>query len=428
MAKQTTKTPHYGLLLEPIQPNKDYVFGGYTKIAGVPLQENGQWDPFLPVTELQHYNGFDTSACVTFATLTCVEILHKRIYGFERNFSDRFLAKVSGTTAYGNTPQQVGESLRKKGVVNEEDWSFNSSIDTFVKFYSEIPDRLFTLAALFLTEFDFYHEYVVPQPQYLKDALKYSPLLISVYAWVEDPKRPGIYYKPAGAQDNHATVCYGYEDNQYWKIFDTYDSTFKKVAWDALPLQAKRFALERHVVSEPWYKRFVASILNLVFQRNDPLPEVPAASIVPEPTPETPAERLHQTALHYIGTDASPNDIAPDELGCAESVSEIVHEAFNDFPAQILSTAKLYKLLGAHPAFKKVKEPLPGDIIISPTGYATKKTISNGHTGIVTDNACILSNDSRTGTFQNNYTIAKWSSYYGTKGGYPIYYFRRISA
>ena len=34
--------------------------------------------------------------------------------------------------------------------------------------------------------------------------------------------------------------------------------------------------------------------------------------------------RLYEAARSFIGTDASPNDLAPDELGCAETVNEIM--------------------------------------------------------------------------------------------------------
>ena len=38
--------------------------------------------------------------------------------------------------------------------------------------------------------------------------------------------------------------------------------------------------------------------------------------------------KLYLTALSCLGTDASPNDIAPDEFGCAETVNAIHKKAF----------------------------------------------------------------------------------------------------
>ena len=37
-----------GFIAEPIVIEKDYVFGGYTKLTGEPLEPTGQWDEWLP--------------------------------------------------------------------------------------------------------------------------------------------------------------------------------------------------------------------------------------------------------------------------------------------------------------------------------------------------------------------------------------------
>ena len=44
--------------------------------------------------------------------------------------------------------------------------------------------------------------------------------------------------------------------------------------------------------------------------------------------------KLYEAARSFIGTDASPNDLAPDELGCAETVNEIIRRASWRLPAQ----------------------------------------------------------------------------------------------
>src|SRR3990167_5226771 len=90
------------------------------------------------------------------------------------------------------------------------------------------------------------------------EALKYSPVAFSVYAWVQDSD--GLYYRPAGFDDNHLTTCYGYVRNNYWLIFDSYalgDSVLKKVKWDSLPMQAKRFTLHRQIVREDMWSKFI---------------------------------------------------------------------------------------------------------------------------------------------------------------------------
>ncbi len=141
------------------------------------------------------------------------------------------------------------------------------------------------------------------------------------------------------------------------------------------------------------------------------------------PTPQ--GEAIFKTALKYLNTDVSPNDIAPDEYGCAESVSNVIIKAGFSMPI-IVSTAELYKFLLKADEWLQIEKPLRGDCIISPTGMGGKNGILNGHTGILGDNGVIMSNNSFTGNFEPNYTIPLWKARYTVKGGYPLYFFRRV--
>ena len=84
-------------------------------------------------------------------------------------------------------------------------------------------------------------------------------------------------------------------------------------------------------------------------------------------------EHLFATACKYIGTDASPNDVAPDEYGCAESVSDIFNKAFDEELGGDVSTYRMWRAIKDDPRFTLVDDPEAGDIIISPTGYRTRK-------------------------------------------------------
>lgn len=143
---------------------------------------------------------------------------------------------------------------------------------------------------------------------------------------------------------------------------------------------------------------------------------------------------LYDEALKCIGTDASPNDVAPDEVGCAETVSDLLIGAFgyNVGIAFTVSTNTLYKELLASRSFIQVDRPLEGDIIISPTGYGNGG-LSNGHVGIMDtidntnfDNSLIMSNDSATGKFLQNYTLGRWKARYQQIGKYPVAFFRKL--
>jgi hypothetical protein len=134
--------------------------------------------------------------------------------------------------------------------------------------------------------------------------------------------------------------------------------------------------------------------------------------------------KLYLSALLLLGVDASPKDTASDEFGCAESVSSIINAVFPGAIQGSISTAELYNQLLNSTAFIKVKDFLPGDIIISPTGAGSGK-IPNGHVGILGENQEILSNSSATGLWTNNYTLGSWVDRFRNQGGYPIFIFRK---
>lgn len=144
--------------------------------------------------------------------------------------------------------------------------------------------------------------------------------------------------------------------------------------------------------------------------------------------------KLYETAKLYIGTDASPNDLAPDEYGCAESVNEIIRAAFGEYlyAGNRLSTYWLYKALKESDKWIEASIPIPGSIVISPTGYGHRRDaagnliIPNGHVGIVMLDGKIASNDSRDGKFRENYTIDSWADRYVVKGGYFMKMFRPV--
>src|SRR3990167_344223 len=248
---------NHGLIIDFIQ-KENYVFGDGKLGAESVLVPEANWSGWLPDKEIQNLNGIEPYACVSFTILNCVEILERQEFGVSGNWSDRFLATISDTKEKkGNSPQDVAETLRKKGVVEEKEWPFDITINTFEKFYTDIPENLKTLALAFKAQYDFGHSYVPSNYYSLMEALKYSPVAFSVYAWVQDSD--GLYYRPAGFTDGHFTTCYGYVRNRYWLIFDSYatgDSVFKKVRWDSLPMQAKRFTLHKQIVDNTAWGRF----------------------------------------------------------------------------------------------------------------------------------------------------------------------------
>ena len=103
--------------------------------------------------------------------------------------------------------------------------------------------------------------------------------------------------------------------------------------------------------------------------------------------------KLYLTAISCLGIDASPNDVAPDEYGCAETVNAIHKKAFGFEIGGTVSTSRMYEALKASRFFTRVDMPKTGDVIISPTGYGNGN-LTNGHVGIVGQDQRVMSNSS----------------------------------
>ena len=230
---------NYGLKLEAIVIEKDYILGGYGSLGGVVLQENGDWSEFLPTKELQATQ-VETFACTVFGTLSAVETLINRIEGKEKNYSDRWAAWNSDIGPGGASPSKTCEHIRLAGAPFEIKWPITQDIHTWEDFYKTPPPALFRDARTdFLEVYDFKHEYVPTDRESIKQALKLSPVCLAVTAW---HSKEGVYYTPAGIQANHWVMCYGFdEEKQAFKIFDTYDSVLKLYIGEIA--QAKRFQL-----------------------------------------------------------------------------------------------------------------------------------------------------------------------------------------
>ena len=65
--------------IPPVFEETDYVFGA-EKLTGEILRPNGNWLDFVPEYEHQRKGGLDVQACVTFGTLSALEILIKFQY------------------------------------------------------------------------------------------------------------------------------------------------------------------------------------------------------------------------------------------------------------------------------------------------------------------------------------------------------------
>ncbi|MER9280705.1 hypothetical protein [Mesorhizobium sp. M0522] len=110
-------------------------------------------------------------------------------------------------------------------------------------------------------------------------------------------------------------------------------------------------------------------------------------------------------------------------LACAWAVNRVVERALGRpilAGPSGLATANLVKVLRAKHV--KVREPVPGCIVISPTQYHPRANI--GHVGVVGANNDIFSNSSRQAKWVRNFTVDSWNRYYGDRKKLPVEYFR----
>lgn len=274
----------YGFKLDKRKP-EDYIFGG----GNVPMEklvEDGNWQDFLPVKEFQNLNNVEPYACVPFTVLNCVETLIKKKYGEERNYSDRFLAYVTDTKNGGSSPHECAEFLRKLGVPTQDEWPFDEAINTSEKFFAKPEPKIYELAREFNEEWSFKHEYVENKPEAISEALKCSPLLISVTAWFS---RNGLYYKPNGRRDNHATTMFYERAGEFRRVFDSYDSPhIKDYEWSATPEVIKRFWIEKKAVYETklnLMERIIVALGQLIGLIKAEKPIVAPSPVLPQPEP-----------------------------------------------------------------------------------------------------------------------------------------------
>ena len=233
--------------------HRDYNFGEAFRSPEV-LQPDGQWMKFLPEKEYQAHPSFEPSACVSFTTLNCLEILHKRKYDEEINFSDRFLAYISGTERTGNSPRTVASALRKQGTPEQAFWPFGG--ETFEEFYTKPSAIAFQNAKRFLKNYQVNYEVVPTEPKLIMQALQSSPLGVSVSAWYQNDE--GLYFKPEAIMNNHFTTLIGYEEGKHWLVFDSYEANsapFKKIAWDTKFEVVRRYYIAKRTTPPSFWEK-----------------------------------------------------------------------------------------------------------------------------------------------------------------------------
>lgn len=157
------------------------------------------WRPFIGSPRNQKFGNWDTQACMTFSALDTFKtyanwllstnqispekVALLQANGFiitnagnfslplEISLSDRFLAKMDGTTQQGNDFDNVWNALAQYGCVPEADWtytneqalSFKAYQDFWNDYYQTIPEVLIAKAKIFLSVFSVHFQFIVIQ-------------------------------------------------------------------------------------------------------------------------------------------------------------------------------------------------------------------------------------------------------------------------
>src|SRR3990167_846795 len=182
------KQNNYGFQV-PVIKDSDFFLGEGNLPRNV-LQETGNWKDSLPEAEKQLRDTIDSINCVAFATTEQIEAYERKAFGERNNYSDRFVALISGTTPQGNDPAKVYNAIREFGLVPEEmcPWSPDiQSIEEYLSWKGVNKDACIAEGKKWKERKDFMHNWVfkatAPLDEKLSNmimALRYSPLCIDV--------------------------------------------------------------------------------------------------------------------------------------------------------------------------------------------------------------------------------------------------------
>ena len=241
-----------GLRIQQKLDVRDWRFGGISGIERTILRGDGNWKPHRPKYENQHWTYGDTKACVTFSALNCLEYMYHNKLGKEVNFSDRFTAKMSGTTYSGNYLTKVGASIQNHGVLFEDEYEFDGGREArndWDDYYSEIPSELQNLALTRLDGYETFYEWVDLKD--LKTALQYSPIQIGIKYASKSEAIDGVIPRKEG-RAGHAVTLEWIDDDGNFHIFDHYQGNEVKVLAHDYDIQfAMAHYINKKVIKKP---------------------------------------------------------------------------------------------------------------------------------------------------------------------------------
>lgn len=249
MENKTEKIIGHGFIPDIITP-EHYIFGS-SQLVGTVIQDDGDWRPYLLAGEWQRKK-IETAGCTIYNTLHAIETLESKKLNEKINHSERFIYVKSGTVPPGNSPHVIAEWIRSVGLISEELLPFTDGIQSLDDYKNPlfVTPYMESIGKNWLSNYSFRHDWVFTDEhdvkqkhEQMKEALRYSPLGVSVCAWKESN---GLYYKDQEDTDNHWTVCVGFDgDNPI--IFDSYEPFIKRLDSNYDFSFAKRYVLDKTI-------------------------------------------------------------------------------------------------------------------------------------------------------------------------------------
>ena len=361
-------------------------------------------------------------------------------------FSDRFIAILSGTTPRGNSLKAPAHAVYEHGLIPKRMFPGASNL-SWNQYHDKrlITQEMTDLAKEFKKRFRINYEQVFTVD--MEAALKRDMFGVVVFAWPTPVD--GEYRRKEGDPLTHDVLAF--EPLTY--VFDNYPETasdprewVKKLAenYPFYPHNYRLFVSSETTETETKTALTVFEVLarfGLIeafaiwwaqFWSPAKYPEPKEEEVVvpeePKPIQETPQERLLQESRLMIGRDASPQDYIPDEVACAVSISNIINAVTTKTFPRISGTWTLvFEWFNKDKRFKKIKvsELQPGDILAYATG-TVQGTKIRGHVFVCDENGVLMSNNSDGGLWDTHWTLGRARKRW-ERAGYKPHCFRLIS-
>ena len=457
--KKQSKNRGFNEEIESLSQNgSEWVFGSESVEFIYTIKDAKDRILNLPVGEVQKGEE-DTMDCATRGPINILEMLFTHavrtqqmsrgniIWLYEKGyvdadervvFSDAFNAIKSGTSQQGNSMKAPLDSIRKDGLIPKVMLPLQGWM-TWGDYHDKrrITEDMEDLGRAFAKRFSINYEKVFAEN--IKDACVNEAIVTAGYAW---PKPKNGVYGPSKNKANHVFATLKPEYYVFDNYIDTVDEDFiKRLAKDYTYFEygyRVGVTAENPNVSDEWYSiRYLSNLvakltkaLTTLFENKTPAPLPVVVEEKQEDTPEEKsialadsiAKTIYLEAKKCLGTDPSPKDTAPDELACVDSVTNILQKVMK-FP-HLVSTITLKSTLDKDDRFERTLDIKPGYIILSPTASGNGRI--RGHVGIVSDGGKIMSNTSRTGIWEENYTLDTWVERWRNYGGMPVFVYRPV--